>query len=56
MPFSGLATPKRKFFQNKLRVGYVYIEDSFDTIFNISYGGRTKQICGVKKLQVGKKN
>ena len=23
----------------KLRVGYVYIEGSFDTIFNMGYGG-----------------
>ena len=27
------------FFPKKLRVGYVYIEESFDTIFNLGYGG-----------------
>ena len=33
--FSGLAPSKLKIFQQKLRVGYVYIEESFDTIFNM---------------------
>ena len=32
MPFSGLAPSK------KIRVGYVYKEESFDTIFNMDYG------------------
>ena len=26
----------------KLRVGYVYIEESFDTIFNVGYGRRNR--------------
>ena len=31
-----------QFFQQNLRVGYVYIEESVDTIFNMGYGvGRT---------------
>ena len=34
MPFSGLAPSKLK----KIRVGYVYTEESFDTIFNTGYG------------------
>ena len=38
-PFSGLAPSKLKFCQTKLRVNYVNIEKSFDTIFNVSYGG-----------------
>ena len=38
MPFSGLAPSKLKIFQQKLRVDYVYIEESFDTIFNMGYG------------------
>ena len=39
MPFSGLAPSKLKyFFQTKLRVGYVYIEESLDTNFNMVYG------------------
>ena len=38
-PFSGLGPLKLKFFQQNLRVGYVYIEESFDTIFNMGYGG-----------------
>ena len=25
--------------KKKLRVGYLYIEESFDTIFNMGYGG-----------------
>ena len=39
MPFSGLASSKLKKCQTNLRVGYVYIEESFDTIFNMGYGG-----------------
>ena len=39
MPFSGLAPSKLKIFQQKLMVGYVYIEESFDNIFNMGYGG-----------------
>ena len=39
MPFSGLAPSRLKFFQKEIRVGYVYIEESFDTIFNMGYGG-----------------
>ena len=33
--FSGLAPSKLKIFSKKLRVGYVYIEESFDTLFNM---------------------
>ena len=29
----------KSFFRKKLRVGYVYKEESFDTIFNMGYGG-----------------
>ena len=36
MPFSGLVLSKLK---KKIRVIYVYIEESFDTIFNMGYGG-----------------
>ena len=36
MPFSGPAPLKLK---KKLRVGYVYIAESFDTIFNMGYWG-----------------
>ena len=32
MPFSGLSPSKLKIFQQKLRVGFVCIEESFDTI------------------------
>ena len=39
MLFSGLAPSKLIFFQKQIRVGYVYIEVSFVTIFNMSYGG-----------------
>ena len=40
--FYAYANPKTKnLFQQKLWVGYVYIEESFDTIFNMGYGGRT---------------
>ena len=38
MPLSGLSTSKLKFFQQKLRVGYVYINESIDTIFNMDFG------------------
>ena len=37
MPFSGLTPLKLK--KEKIRVGYVYIEESYDTIFNMGYGG-----------------
>ena len=37
MPFSGLAPSRLKKFSTKLRVVYVYIEESFDTIFNMGY-------------------
>ena len=50
MPFSGLAPSKLKFFSKKLRVGFVYIEESFDSIFNMGYGGPT----GPHALCVGK--
>ena len=39
MPFTGLAPSKLKNVQTNLRVGYVYIEESFDTIFNMGYRG-----------------
>ena len=45
MPFSGPAPSKQKFFKKKLRVGYVYIEESFDTIFNMGYGGAYCIFC-----------
>ena len=32
MPFSGLASQNWKLFKKKLRVGYVYIEESFETM------------------------
>ena len=35
----GLAPSKLKILKKKMRVGYVYIEESFGTIFNIGYGG-----------------
>ena len=37
MEVSGLTPSKLKFCQQKLRVGYVYIEESVDTIFNMGY-------------------
>ena len=37
MPFSGLAASKLKL-KKKIRVGYVYIEESFDTTFTMGYG------------------
>ena len=30
--------PQNWIFKDKLRVSYVYIEESFDTIFNMGYG------------------
>ena len=36
--FFRLSNLKNDFFQTKFRVGYVYIEISFDTIFNMGYG------------------
>ena len=39
MPFSCLAPSKQKILFKKLRVGYVYIKESFDTILNMGYGG-----------------
>ena len=36
---SDLAPSKKTFSKKKLSVGYVYIEESFDTIFNMDYGG-----------------
>ena len=41
IPFSGLAPSRLKKVSTKLRVVYVYIEESFDTIFNMGYGGHT---------------
>ena len=43
MTFSGLAPTKLKI-KKKIRVRYVYMEESFDTIFNMGYWGpcRTK--------------
>ena len=38
MPFSVLAPSKLKKFSKKLRVGYVYIKESFDIIFKMGYG------------------
>ena len=38
MPLSGLAPSKPNFFQKKLKIGYVYINESFDTIFNMDFG------------------
>ena len=37
--FSGLASLKMKCLKKNLRVSYVYIEESFDTIFTMGYGG-----------------
>ena len=39
-PFSGLAPAKLKI-KKKSGVGYVCIEESFNTIFNMGYGGST---------------
>ena len=36
-PFSALA-PSKLILLKKLRIGYVYIEETFDTIFNMGYG------------------
>ena len=38
MPLSGLAPLKPNFCQKKIKVGYVYINESFDTIFNMDFG------------------
>ena len=37
-PFVGLAPLKLKFLSKEIKGGYVYIEESFDTIFNMGYG------------------
>ena len=39
MPFSGLVPSKLIFFSKIIRVGYVFLEKSFDTIFIMGYGG-----------------
>ena len=41
MPFS---PSKLKKISKKLRVGYVYIEESFDTIFNMGYMGCVQRL------------
>ena len=38
MPFSGLAPSKMNIFPKNSRVGYVCIEESFGTIFDMGYG------------------
>ena len=38
MPFSGLAPSKLIFFSKQIKGNYVYMEESFDTIFNMGYG------------------
>jgi len=38
MPFSGLASSKLNIINKNIRVGYEYIEESFDTIFNMGLG------------------
>ena len=51
MPLSGLAPPKLKFFQQKLRVGHVYINESLDTIFNMDFGSEKSPMDeGVKVI------
>ena len=35
--FSGLTPSKRNFFSKEIMVGYSYIEESFDAIFNMGY-------------------
>ena len=47
MPF--LAPSKLKFFSTKVRVGYVYIKESFVIIFSMGYGGGE----GVKRKTLG---
>ena len=38
-------------FQQKLRVGFVYIDESFDTIFNMGYGsGKSLMAARVKGI------
>ena len=55
MPFFGPAPSKLKILQQKLRVGYSYIEESFDTIFNMGYGGEpTGPLPPPHALSVGK--
>ena len=51
MPFSVPAPWKLSIFSTtKIRVGYVYIEESFDTIFNMGYGsGKSPMGERVKK-------
>ena len=39
--FSPSTLKSKNLFIFHLRVSYVYIEESFDTIFNMGYGGRT---------------
>ena len=39
MPFSGLAPSNLIFFSKKIRVGYVYMEETFDIIFDMGYVG-----------------
>ena len=37
MPFPGQAPSKLKLKKKKIRIGYEYIEESFDTIFNMCF-------------------
>ena len=53
MPFSGLA-PSKLNIKKKIRVGYVYIEESFDTIFNMGYGGGAYNARAPHGLWIGK--
>ena len=39
MTFSGLTPSKQNILSKKLRVGYAYVEESFDTIFKMGYVG-----------------
>ena len=43
LPFVGLAPLKLKFLSKEIKGGYVYIEESFDTIFNMGYGSENRQ-------------
>ena len=56
MPFSGQAPSKQNFFQQKSRVGYVYIEESFDTIFNMGYGGGWGRTLTPSPMDYGSEN